>query len=92
MKFKLIFSFALATQVNELIDKGHRLSRPESCSEDIYKLMLDCWQHRDRLRPNFQFLAKFFTNQHLSHLNANVPEETCSDNDENEKHSNTVYV
>lgn len=79
------------SEVNDLIEKGHRLSRPEGCPEDIYRLMLDCWQHRDRLRPNFQFLAKFFTNRHLSHVNANVPDET-SDNDESEKHSNTVYV
>lgn len=80
--------FILLIQVNDLIEKGHRLARPECCPEDIYKLMLECWHPRDHKRPNFKFLAEFFTNQHLSHANENVPDENSSDNE----HSNTVYV
>lgn len=51
--------------------------------------MIDCWQYRDRLRPNFQFLSRFFINCLSS------PESIDNDiaeNDVNEKHSNTVYV
>lgn len=78
--------------MNELIEQGRRLSKPEKCPDDIYRLMLDCWQRSDRLRPNFQFLAKFFINQHKC-VNANVPtDENCSDSEDGEKHSNTVYV
>lgn len=83
-----------------MIEQGRRLSKPEKCPDDIYRLMLDCWNGRDRLRPNFQFLAKFFTNQHLSHVsaanNANMPDENCNNNNNNneeeEKLDSTFYV
>ncbi|KAG5666051.1 Tyrosine-protein kinase Lyn, partial [Polypedilum vanderplanki] len=39
------------SEVNELIEKGQRLARPECCPEDVYSLMLDCWNYRARLRP-----------------------------------------
>lgn len=76
-------------QVNEIVENGQRLSQPDGCPDEIYKIMMDCWQYRDRMRPNFQFLARFF----ISRLSKpeNDKEET-SENDESEKHSNTVYV
>lgn len=76
-------------QVNELIEKGQRLAKPDQCPDDIYKIMSDCWQHRDRMRPNFQFLSRFFINSLSSDEKV---EEHFVENDENEKHSNTVYV
>ncbi|XP_019868373.2 fibroblast growth factor receptor-like [Aethina tumida] len=33
---------------------GERLSRPEICSEQIYKLMLECWEQNPDDRPSFQ--------------------------------------
>lgn len=62
----------------------------DNIPDDIYKLMLDCWQKHARSRPNFQFLSKFFISR-LSIDGAKVNDEN-SDNDEAEKHSNTVYV
>jgi tyrosine-protein kinase len=76
-------------EVNELIEKGHRLAKPDSCPQDVYSLMLDCWQYRDRLRPNFQFLAKFFVNR-LS-LDESLVSQ-AENSDETEKLANTVYV
>jgi Protein tyrosine and serine/threonine kinase len=62
---------------------------PDECPDEIYKIMTDCWQYRDRMRPNFQFLARFFINS-LSQPES--LEEEPNENDDNEKHSNTVYV
>lgn len=78
-----------------MIEKGQRLAKPENCPDDIYKIMTDCWQHRDRMRPNFQFLSRFFVNSltSISTVKADeAVEEEFNENDENEKHSNTVYV
>lgn len=72
-----------------MIEKGQRLSKTEECPDEIYKIMTDCWQYRDRMRPNFQFLSRFFINS------LSTPEsvdDEFHENDENEKHSNTVYV
>lgn len=47
------------------------------------------------MRPNFQFLSRFFVNSltSISTVKADeAVEEEFNENDENEKHSNTVYV
>lgn len=89
MNLKLSHHF-LFLKVNELIEKGQRLAQPDDCPDEIYKIMSDCWQYRDRMRPNFQFLARFFINS------LSTPESVAEefvDSEENEpKHSNTVYV
>jgi len=76
-------------EVNELIEKGQRLSKPDQCPDEIYKIMSDCWQYRDRMRPNFQFLARFFINSLSTPENL---DEEFNEHEENEKHSSTVYV
>ncbi|XP_038065532.1 fibroblast growth factor receptor-like isoform X3 [Patiria miniata] len=38
--------------INEL-KKGYRLPKPEHCSDDIYKVMVDCWQEKPEDRPDF---------------------------------------
>jgi hypothetical protein len=73
------------------VEKGQRLSQPEGCPDEVYKIMMDCWQYRDRLRPNFQFLARFFINRLSASKVEDVSEEQ-NENQENQKHSNTVYV
>jgi hypothetical protein len=88
--------------VNELVEKGHRLPKLDNIPDDVYKLMLDCWHIRDRHRPNFQFLAKFFKQQLLKDENAQndnnaeptaLDDDNISDFDESlDKHTNTVYV
>ncbi|XP_075714236.1 tyrosine-protein kinase Fes/Fps [Rhinoderma darwinii] len=40
-------------QTREAIDKGIRLPAPEMCPDDIYKLMLRCWENDPNKRPSF---------------------------------------
>ncbi|XP_077119675.1 tyrosine-protein kinase Fes/Fps [Ranitomeya variabilis] len=40
-------------QTRDTIEKGIRLPAPDMCPEDIYKLMLRCWEYDPRKRPNF---------------------------------------
>ncbi|XP_073424727.1 tyrosine-protein kinase Fes/Fps isoform X2 [Dendrobates tinctorius] len=40
-------------QTRDAIEKGIRLPAPDMCPEDIYKLMLRCWEYDPRKRPNF---------------------------------------
>ncbi|XP_075431596.1 tyrosine-protein kinase Fes/Fps [Ascaphus truei] len=41
------------TQTREAIEQGIRLLVPEMCPEDVYKLMLRCWEYEPSKRPNF---------------------------------------
>ena len=34
--------------------EGHRLPKPEKCSEKLYDLMLKCWNNKAEKRPNFR--------------------------------------
>lgn len=38
--------------------KGHRLQRPEICTDELYNLMIKCWSRDSRLRPTFEELVK----------------------------------
>ncbi|XP_038066018.1 proto-oncogene tyrosine-protein kinase receptor Ret-like [Patiria miniata] len=35
------------------IKQGYRLPKPEHCSDDIYQIMMDCWQEKPEDRPDF---------------------------------------
>lgn len=35
------------------LSAGHRLQRPENCSEELYDLMLLCWAEKADNRPQF---------------------------------------
>ena len=54
--------------------------------------MKDCWQYRDRLRPNFKFLARFFVSRLENLGQEEVEDENMENYEGNDKHSNTVYV
>lgn len=48
--------------INEyLITLGKRLPKPESCPDELYKLMLLCWQIDTEKRPSSQDILKFFS-------------------------------
>ncbi|XP_042154455.1 tyrosine-protein kinase TXK [Oncorhynchus tshawytscha] len=40
------------------ITRGHRLYRPHKASNDVYKLMYQCWHERPQGRPSFSELLK----------------------------------
>ncbi|RNA40231.1 Vascular endothelial growth factor receptor [Brachionus plicatilis] len=37
----------------DYLKEGNRMSRPELCDEEMYDLMLDCWNISSELRPSF---------------------------------------
>jgi tyrosine-protein kinase Fer len=40
----------------EQVNKGYRLPAPDNCPEDIYKMMVSCWQKEPSDRPSFKQL------------------------------------
>lgn len=40
------------------LQKGYRMERPDNCSPEIYRLMIDCWQTRPTRRPTFTLLNR----------------------------------
>ncbi|KAG6450497.1 tyrosine-protein kinase Shark isoform X2 [Manduca sexta] len=52
----------------KLVESGKRLERPEDCPDEIYKVMLDCWEYIPDLRPTFGQLVDVFS-QHPDYVN-----------------------
>ncbi|XP_073246813.1 platelet-derived growth factor receptor beta-like [Porites lutea] len=40
-------------QLYNLLKKGYRMEQPNTCSDEMYKLMLDCWRDDPNERPAF---------------------------------------
>ena len=40
-------------EVLRLIEDNKRLEKPDQCPNDLYQLMLECWQLDDASRPTF---------------------------------------
>ncbi|XP_069481288.1 tyrosine-protein kinase Fes/Fps isoform X2 [Ambystoma mexicanum] len=49
-------------QTRESLEQGYRLPAPDKCPADIYHLMMWCWAHEQRKRPNFTTLHQELTN------------------------------
>lgn len=45
-------------QAREQVEKGYRMSAPQKCPEDVYSLMLKCWEYKAENRPNFSDIHK----------------------------------
>ncbi|KAL1491607.1 hypothetical protein ABEB36_012179 [Hypothenemus hampei] len=43
-----------------LLKGGYRMERPENCSQELYDIMLSCWQISPNLRPSFKELRDNF--------------------------------
>ncbi|XP_053573692.1 tyrosine-protein kinase Fes/Fps [Bombina bombina] len=54
-------------QTREGIEQGIRLPAPEMCPEDIYKLMLRCWEYDPRKRPSFSLVHQELVNIRKRH-------------------------
>nr|XP_058968547.1 uncharacterized protein LOC131795005 isoform X1 [Pocillopora verrucosa] len=39
--------------IHKLIKNGYRMERPETCSQQIYQIMLSCWRANPEERPSF---------------------------------------
>eukprot|EP00731_Ephydatia_muelleri_P020653 Em0013g380a len=42
------------------LKRGERLAQPPNCSDDLYQLMLRCWNENVDLRPSFSDLKRIF--------------------------------
>ncbi|XP_055015943.1 tyrosine-protein kinase Fer isoform X2 [Boleophthalmus pectinirostris] len=40
-------------QAREQVEKGYRMSRPQRCPEEIFKVMQKCWSYNPEERPRF---------------------------------------
>ncbi|CAB0038186.1 unnamed protein product [Trichogramma brassicae] len=44
------------SQAREKIDTGYRMPPPDGTPDDIYKLMLQCWEYEPEKRPHFDMI------------------------------------
>ncbi|KAM8793430.1 tyrosine-protein kinase Fer-like [Eudromia elegans] len=45
-------------QAREQVEKGYRMSSPQKCPEEIYKIMQRCWDYKPENRPKFSEIQK----------------------------------
>ena len=44
-------------ELYEKLLNNYRMSRPQCCPHDVYKIMLECWNSEPKHRPRFRELA-----------------------------------
>jgi len=44
----------------ELLKSGYRMQKPQNCPNDIYDIMLNCWDEKQSSRASFTDLRKLF--------------------------------
>lgn len=45
-------------ELHELLEEGARLPKPPHCSDELYNIMLGCWQRNPDERPSFDQLCE----------------------------------
>ncbi|XP_013927844.1 PREDICTED: tyrosine-protein kinase Fes/Fps [Thamnophis sirtalis] len=45
-------------QTREIVEKGIRLNAPDQCPEEVYQLMLKCWEYKPQKRPSFSTILQ----------------------------------
>lgn len=45
-------------QVIQIVATGYRMPAPEGCSDELYAMMLSCWEAEANKRPSFAQLAE----------------------------------
>ncbi|KAJ8718920.1 hypothetical protein PYW07_016476 [Mythimna separata] len=50
------------SRAREKIDTGYRMPAPEGCAEDVYALMLRCWEYEAEKRPHFHQIYTIIDN------------------------------
>ncbi|XP_028611532.1 tyrosine-protein kinase Fer isoform X1 [Grammomys surdaster] len=48
-------------QAREQVERGYRMSAPQNCPEEIFTIMLKCWDYKPENRPKFSDLHKELT-------------------------------
>lgn len=57
-------------ELEDYLQCGKRLDKPDHCDDDLYDTLLYCWQFERQKRPSFQDLSSFFR-EHYKKLNKN---------------------
>lgn len=45
-------------QAREQVEKGYRMSAPQKCPEEVFKIMQRCWEYKPENRPKFIEMQK----------------------------------
>ncbi|KAM4810273.1 tyrosine-protein kinase Fer isoform 1-T1 [Rhinophrynus dorsalis] len=45
-------------QAREQVEKGYRMSAPQKCPEEVFKIMQKCWEYKPENRPKFSEMQK----------------------------------
>ncbi len=62
------------SQILRKIDReGERLPQPDSCPDDVYSIMLQCWARVPTDRPTFEALKDFFVERSVPVMKAALP-------------------
>ncbi|XP_066238075.1 tyrosine-protein kinase Fer [Saccopteryx leptura] len=48
-------------QAREQVERGYRMAAPQHCPEEIFKIMMKCWDYKPENRPKFSELQKELT-------------------------------
>lgn len=48
-------------QAREQVERGYRMSAPQNCPEEIFTIMMKCWDYKPENRPKFSELHKELT-------------------------------
>ena len=58
------------SQIIQKLDQNERLTLPNSCSQQIYQVMMQCWNREPKERPTFNALINFFKSSKPNKLKA----------------------
>lgn len=47
-------------QLYNILKQGYRMESPHNCPEEIYGVMVMCWQEKPETRPSFTLIADYF--------------------------------
>ncbi|CAI5769980.1 tyrosine-protein kinase FRK [Podarcis lilfordi] len=53
---KMPYSGLTGVQVLQKLDQGYRIPQPENCPQELYNIMLQCWNVEPKERPTFETL------------------------------------
>uniref|UniRef100_A0A8C6H1L0 Tyrosine-protein kinase n=1 Tax=Mus spicilegus TaxID=10103 RepID=A0A8C6H1L0_MUSSI len=48
-------------QAREQVERGYRMSAPQNCPEEVFTIMMKCWDYKPENRPKFNDLHKELT-------------------------------
>ena len=53
-------------EVIERVQGGYRMPQPPRCPDELYKMMIKCWDKEPDLRPTFDYLQSYFDDYQVS--------------------------